>query len=237
MTMSKFFCFGHRGAAGHEPENTLRSFKKALSLGVEMVEMDIWTCKTGELVVMHDNTVNRTTNGKGYVWDLSFEDLRALNAGKGEKIPLLYEVLDLLGKEGKVNLELKGEGTARPMAKLLERYAAEKQYNYHNFYISSFNHYLLKEARTLFPKDCGIRICPLICGIPIKYAEFAECLGAYSVNIAAEFANEDFVKDAHGRGMKVFAYVVNDIAELARMRSMGVDGIFTDYPDIEVKNK
>ena len=87
---------GHRGAMGYEPENTLRSFQKALDLGVDMIEFDVHLCKSGELVVFHDEKVNRTTNGQGYIAQKSLEKLKELDAGQGEKIPTLEEVLDLV---------------------------------------------------------------------------------------------------------------------------------------------
>ncbi len=140
-----FLIIGHRGASGYEPENTLLSFKKAISLNADMIEMDIFKCKTGELVIIHDNTVDRTTNGKGYIRDLTFQELRILDAGKGEKIPTLTEVLDLVNNKIKINLELKGEETAGPVCELIRKYVEEKGWNYNDFYISSFNHRLLQE--------------------------------------------------------------------------------------------
>ncbi len=222
----------HRGASGYEPENTLLSFKKAMELKADMIELDVYASKTGELVVIHDNTVDRTTNGKGNVWDLSFKELRSLDAGKGEKIPVLEEVLDLLNGQIKVNLELKGPGVAKPVFKLIEKYVAEKRWSYSNFYISSFNHPMLKEFISLTPKDSGIRICPLICGIPAGLAGFAVQFNAYSINISADFINADIVNDAHNRGIKILVYTINDLDELQRIKSLGIDGIFTDYPDV-----
>jgi len=223
---------GHRGAAGYEPENTLRSFRKAVSLDADMVEMDIFACRTGELVVLHDNTVDRTTNGRGYIWDLTYGELRSLDAGKGEKIPSLEEALNLLGKNCRINLELKGDDTARPVSGLIRKLVAERGWSYKNFYISSFNHYLLVEMNGLIPAGSGINISPLVAHLPVGYAAFAEQFKAYSVNISAEFVNAEFVKDAHERGMKAFAYLVNNREDMQRMKAMGVDGIFTDYPDI-----
>ena len=83
----KILKIGHRGAMGHEPENTLRSFKKALALNVDAIELDVYVCKTGELVVIHDDKIDRTTNGTGYTEDKTFTELRQLDAGKGELIP------------------------------------------------------------------------------------------------------------------------------------------------------
>jgi len=99
---------GHRGAAGHEPENTLRGFRRAMELGADMVELDVQICSSGEMVVIHDDTVDRTTNGTGAVDELTFEELRRLDAGGGERIPTLDEVIDVADREIGVNVELKG---------------------------------------------------------------------------------------------------------------------------------
>jgi glycerophosphoryl diester phosphodiesterase len=227
-----FLIIGHRGASGYEPENTLLSFKKAIGLYADMIEMDIFNCKTGELVIMHDNTVDRTTNGKGYIRDLSFQELRILDAGKGEKIPTLSEVLDLVNNKIKINLELKGEETAGPVYELTRKYVEEKRWSYNDFYISSFNHRLLQEFIQLIPNNAAIKICPLIYGIPIDLSQFALKFKAYSINISADFIDKKIIDDAHAQGMKVFVYVVNNPDEAMKLKSLGIDGIFTDYPDI-----
>ena len=108
----KLLKISHRGACGYEPENTLASFKKAIEINADMIELDVHVCKTGEVVVIHDEKVNRTTNGKGYVSQKNLESLKKLDAGKGKKIPTLIEVLDLVNKRVKVNIELKGKKTA-----------------------------------------------------------------------------------------------------------------------------
>lgn len=104
-------CFGHRGACGHEPENTLRSVRRALELGADGIEVDVHLAD-GRLVVIHDDTLNRTTNGTGPVAEKSFACLRSLNAGQGERIPTLEEVFDTVNRRAIVNIELKGLGTA-----------------------------------------------------------------------------------------------------------------------------
>ena len=219
---------GHRGAMGYEPENTLISFKKALDLNVDMTELDVYVCKTGELVVIHDDKVDRTTNGIGYVVEKTFDELRQLDAGKGEKIPTLSEVLDLIDKKIQINIELKGTGTARPVYELLEYYVKNKEWQYDDFLISSFNHYELKEFNTLNP---NIKIGALITGIPIGYAEFAEKVNSSTVNPDIEFINKEFVDDAHNRGLDVYVYTVNDLDDIEKMKSLGVDGIFSNFPD------
>ncbi len=106
---------GHRGAAGHEPENTLLSLNKAVELGCDMTEIDVHVCASGEVVVIHDEEVYRTTNGTGFVSQMSLDALKALDAGKGESIPTLEEVLSALKGRIQLNIELKGEGTPVPV--------------------------------------------------------------------------------------------------------------------------
>ncbi len=219
---------GHRGACGYEPENTLASFRKALELGVEMIEFDVYVLKTGELIVIHDNTVDRTTNGTGYVTDFNFDELRTLDAGNGEAIPLLSEVLDLVDKKAGINIELKGIGTAAGVAGLITQYKNEKGWSDDLFMISSFNHVELREFSEIMP---SIRIGAVIEGIPVDYAAFAERVGAFSATLSAEFITQEYVQDAHNRGLKVFAYTINDEPEVKRMQLLGVDGIFSDFPD------
>jgi glycerophosphoryl diester phosphodiesterase len=223
-----FLKIGHRGACGYEPENTLRSFQKALELRVDMIELDVHRCASGEIVVIHDNRVDRTTNGTGYVAEMSLEELRKLDAGEGEKIPLLGEVFDLVKGRAQVNVELKGSGTARPVHDLLKGLVQGGSWSYDDFLVSSFNHYELLE---FLRYNANIRIGALTEGIPLGYAEFAERLHASSVNISLEFICKEFVDDAHRRGMKVFVYTVNDPGDIDLVKSLGADGAFSNFPD------
>lgn len=221
----------HRGAMGYEPENTLLSFHKALNLKADMLEMDVYRCKSGELVILHDNTVDRTTNGSGYIWDLTLEELRKLDAGKGQKIPMLEEVLDTF-ENIKINLELKGENTAERVYEIIKNYVKKGKWQYESFFISSFNHRLLLEFNSIVQKNPGIKISPLVVGIPMNLSLFVTKLNAYSLNISTEFVNADIINEAHEKGMNVFVYVVNDLAELRRMESLSIDGYFTNYPGL-----
>lgn len=223
-----FLKIGHRGAAGYEPENTLRSFRKALELNVDMVEMDVYLCRSGELVVIHDDRVDRTTDGTGYVMDKTFDELKTLDAGMGERIPMLDEVLDLVDRGAKVNIELKGVKTAKPVSTLIERYVRERNWAYDDFLVSSFDHYELLRFKGLSP---DVKTGAVIAGIPIGYAGFAGRIGVYSIHLSMEFINREFVDDAHERGMKVFVWTVNAPDDIVRVKSLGVDGIFSDYPD------
>lgn len=219
---------GHRGAMGYEPENTLRSFSKALEMNVDMVELDVYVCKSGELVVIHDDMVDRTTNGHGYVIEMTFDKLRQLDAGKGEKIPLLSEVFDLVNRRIKINVELKGIGTSKPVCQLIDFYVKEKGWKYSDFLISSFIHPEIIKTKTIQPK---LETAALISCIPNGYAAFTEGLNIAYLNLCSEFINQEFVDDAHRLNLKVLVWTVNHPSEINRIKALGVDGIFTNFPD------
>lgn len=226
--MKKLLCIGHRGAAGHAPENTLSSIEKALALGADWIESDVYAVE-GKLVVIHDDRLEHTTDGSGYVLEQTLEYLRSLNAGNGEQIPFLSEVFDLVSKRAGINIELKGPGTATPTAALIREYIRHHDWQYDQLLVSSFNHHELHTIKQLLP---DIRIGALTASIPLNYAAFAEDLGAYSINVSLSFINQEFVDDAHRRNLKVYVYTVNHPEDLLRMKSLGVDGVFTDYPEI-----
>lgn len=218
----------HRGASGYEPENTLASFKKALDLGADMIELDVYVLKSGELVVIHDTTVNRTTNGTGHVTRFTLEQLRALDAGNGQKIPLLREVLDLVDKKVPINIELKGARTARPVARLITEYMTVKGWPADRFLVSSFKHAELQRFMWFMP---NIHAGALYKSNPNSLSIISRNKHIYSTNLNASFVNAKSVNTAHSRGMKVYVYTVNTPEEAARMQALQVDGIFTNYPD------
>ena len=219
------YLIGHRGAAGHEPENTLRSVEAALRLGVDAVEVDVHAVD-GRLVVIHDERLERTTNGRGRVDGHTFAALRALDAGGGERIPTLDEVLDAVAGRAELVVELKGAGTAAPVAALLRSRGAATA---DAVVVSSFDHVELARLRDFLP---GVRRGALVAGVPLGYASFAAALGAHSVHLSAEFAPPLLIDDAHARGMAVWAYTVNHADEARRLRALGVDGVFSDVPEI-----
>ena len=219
---------GHRGAQGYMPENTLSSFQKALDLKVDMVELDVCFCKTGELIVFHDERLERTTNGSGYIFDKTISELKSLNAGNGQQIPTLEEVLDLVNKRAGVNIELKVEHSAKAVADIIENYILNKGWAEEMFLVSSLNHHELSELKKIMPK---IKIDASFFGNPIDYAKFGSDLGAWSVSLTMEFVNQEFIDDAHTRGLKVIVYTVNYQEDIKRMKSLGVDGVISDFPD------
>lgn len=219
---------GHRGASGYEPENTLLAFQKAIDVGADMVELDVHMCKSGELVVMHDDTVDRTTNGTGRIEDKTLAELKGLECQKGERIPTLPEVLDLLDKKIKVDIEIKGKGTANQVRAIIEEYVDSHGWKYSDFMVSSFRHDELWAIRETDPE---LQIGVLTEMIPPGFLGFARKIKAYSVNVPVDKIDEKFVDSAHRKGLKVFVYAANNTPEIQKVKKLNVDYICSDYPD------
>jgi glycerophosphoryl diester phosphodiesterase len=211
---------------GHAPENTLLSFRKAIELGANCVEGDAYYVD-GRLWVIHDDRLERTTDGAGYLSDHDFDYLRSLDAGEGERIPTLEELFEIVDLKAGVNIELKGSGTASPVVDFI---AARRKQGWTDdlILVSSFNHSELKAVRRM---DQKIKIGVLIAGPPVDAVAVAVGLGAYSLHLSLKFVDRTVVEDAHLRGLKVFVFTVNDPDDIHRMESLGVDGVFTNYPE------
>jgi glycerophosphoryl diester phosphodiesterase len=218
-------CIGHRGARGHEPENTLRSVRRALALGVHGIEIDV-RLVDGELIVLHDATLQRTTNGRGAAARKTFAQLRALDAGAGERIPTLREIFETVNRRVFINVELKGRGTAYPVEALIGEFVERRGWAHADFLVSSFHR---GELRAI--KDPHIPIGLLLTRPTRLYALSARRVRAGVVSPALRFVTRRFVEDAHRRGLRVFVHTVNEPRDLERMREFGVDGVFTDFPE------
>lgn len=217
----------HRGARGHAPENTAPAFEKAIVLGAKWLELDV-QLHDGALWVFHDQRLERCTNGKGWLVDHKTAALRKLDAGDGERIPFLHEVLDQLGARIAVNIELKtGAGTAAAVAAVVGEYL-ERGWKAEQFLVSSFHLPELREFKRRLP---GIALGVLLCGVPLNLAAVATELGARVLSLDRDFADPDLIADAHKRGLKVYVYTVNETDDIARFRAAGVDGVFTDFPE------
>jgi glycerophosphoryl diester phosphodiesterase len=216
-----FLVIGHRGAAGLEPENTLRSFKRALEIGVDAIELDVY-CVDDRLVVIHDDTLERTTNGRGGVMATSYDALRKLDAGKGERIPTLDEVLELAGSQATVNIELKGKGTAAPVARCIAAHANV------DTLISSFDHSELARFHRAAPNS---KVAPLFHRESSRMFEIAKSVQAWSINLSVKLASADRLATISEHGYRTLVYTVNDLEIAQRLKFDGATGIFTDYPD------
>lgn len=237
------FIYAHRGASGYAPENTLSAFKKALEMGAQGIELDVQFSKDGVVMVMHDDTLDRTTNGSGRVESHTLEELKKLDAGSwfssnyiGEKIPTLEEVIKILPKEFKLNIEFKPDKkNAKKIAK--EVYKILEKHNYSkNVILSSFYHETLKHYREL---DNDIPMGMLFEFDMIDICSYAKNSGInpVSLNIAKEFVDKEFISDAYTNNLKVAVYTVNEMSKLKELLEIGADEIFCNYPDILKQNK
>lgn len=221
-----FVCIGHRGACGYEPENTLSSFERAISMGCPWIELDVYQVE-GQLIVIHDDTLHRTTNGQGEVVNQSLTYLRSLDAGKGQQIPTLTEVISQVDHRAGINIELKGKGTAEPVIDLLHQFE-DNGWDLAEFLISSFNHDALAEVNRLQPRlRTGALFGRDIEGCIARAVK----LKAFSLNPGLRTVDQDMVRKAHAAGLKVYVYTVNHQTDMRRMIADQVDGVFTNYPD------
>jgi glycerophosphoryl diester phosphodiesterase len=219
----RILCVGHRGAAGHAPENTLAAIRAGLALGVDFVEVDLQRSRDGRLAVMHDASVDRTTNGKGLISDLTWEELQLLDAGNGERIPCLEEVLAEACGRGGVMLEVKAPGIGEEVQRAVRAAKFEEPVLY-----ASFLHAELAAVRALDP---AARTMPLTVSVPAGGAGFAHAADATMVGLEHHFASAECVAMLHDAGLEVFVYTVNDPAHIQRVIDLGVDGVISDYPE------
>lgn len=217
----------HRGASGLAPENTLKAIRLALTLGAEAIEIDVQQAD-GELWVFHDRRLERCTDGRGVLMAQSRTYLESLNAGEGEGIPTLWQVMEAIAGQAELHIELKGAQTADEVARLTQRAEAELGFAPTQWVVSSFHHPELARFAALRP---DIRLGALTSTIPLTLAKFAAELGAWSLNCDVDFVDQALVQDAHDRGLKVLVYTVDDPADQAMLAAIGVDGIFTNRPD------
>ncbi|HDN9005774.1 glycerophosphodiester phosphodiesterase [Aeromonas sp. 602658] len=217
----------HRGASGLAPENTLKAMAKALVLEVSAIELDVQAAD-GELWVFHDRRLERCTNGKGVLTEQSRVYLEQLDAGEGEVIPTLWQVMEIIAGRCELHIELKGADTADAVASLTRRAEAELGFTPEQWVVSSFHHPELARFAALRP---DIRLGALTANLPLNLALFADELGAWSLNCDVDFVDRILVEDAHQRGLRVLVYTVDYHEDYEKLASMGVDGIFTNRPD------
>lgn len=214
---------GHRGARAYEPENTLRSFKKAVEMGVDAVELDVRKTKDRQLVVIHDADVKKTTDGKGLVSELTLKEIKEFSAGKGEKIPTLKEALDFLDNKAKILIELKETDVEKQVLAVVRENGLQK-----NVIIVSFIEEALGKVREL-DKEVETGLIYVKHKNPIKAALDLEA--SYLLPLY-RFTHTANVKKAHENGLKVIVWTINKPEEVIEYIKKGVDGIASDKPDI-----
>ena len=218
--------FAHRGDSSNFPENTLAAFNSAIQKGADGIELDVFTVEN-QLVVIHDQQVNRTTNGTGCIEEYSLTELAKLDAGQGESIPLLTDVIPLVPPDTLLNVELKGHNTLSPLLALIASGLLSQHIANKTLLISSFHHHLLKQFNAIHP---DINTGALTASIPLDYAAFATQLNSHSLHVDRAFVDQPFIDDAHRRGLKVFVYTVDQPEEIKYLKHMGADGIFANDP-------
>ncbi len=225
------YTIGHRGAEFLEPENTLRGFRKAIEVGVDYVEFDVHRCKSGELVVIHDETVDRTTNGKGFVEDLTLQQLKKLDAGKGEQIPTLQEAIDVCKGKVKMQIEIKAKGIEADVA------AAIKENNIQNdVIVISFYHESVKKAKDAAAKlGLKIKTGALIVGNPVNPVEVVKEANADYLAANQNFTDARMVNELKKAGLGITVWNCDTEKDIKRLAELGVDMIGSNRPDLLLK--
>lgn len=219
---------GHRGAKGHAPENTLISFQKAMDLGVDGIELDVHLTSDEQLICLHDDTLDQTTSGTGLVSTFTLIELKAFRIDTLHEIPTLQEVLNLIDEKIFLNIELKGENTAKPVSDLIEYYVSEKNWNYDHFIVSSFDWNALQEIRSLNPNIAIGVLTQTDLALAIGFADFIK---AKSVHPYFHLLTNENTELMQQKGFQVFPWTVNELEDLQKIKSFKVDGIISDFPD------
>ena len=214
----------HRGAGFLEPENTLRAIRRAIDIGADQVEIDVHLTRDGRLVLMHDATVERTTNGTGAIAEFSLDEIRRLDAGLGERVPTLEEALELADGKITPQIELKGPGTALAVVQTLTTMGCMD-----NVVLTSFLHPQLQDVRRL---DQNVSLGALWGRLPPDVVSRSRALGVQALHIWHEFIDSPLLADAHAQGFLVRAWNANREEEMRRLIDLGVDAIGSDRPDL-----
>jgi glycerophosphoryl diester phosphodiesterase len=214
---------GHRGARFERPENTLIGIEHALECGVDGIEIDIHASTDRRLMVIHDPTLERTTNMQGEVSKMTSQELRKADAGQGQEIPYLEEVMELVLQKGRVLfIEAKGIDMEKELMKLLKDTKYSSQ-----IILKCFHHRWLKEVGSKLPK---IKKAALMNGVPADPKGLAESAGAQMLSLSAQTIDQTCVEMAHAAGIEVCTWNVNEAEKLNEYLAMGVDWLGTDRP-------
>jgi glycerophosphoryl diester phosphodiesterase len=234
IVRGKTIIIGHRGAAGNAPENTLASFQLAVEQGADALELDIHVSADGELVVCHDASVDRTTNGDGEISGMTVEQLKSFDAGSwfapqfaGQKLPLLQEVFELIPSSIMINVEIKCRYSPRLESRLLDLI---KEYNrISGVVVSSFDHHTLVHLKR---SEADLRIGLLYSANVTNHCQLAEMTGVevYSLHPYYKLIDAEDIGHAIFSGLQVYPFTINHEEEIKQALEAGVSGIITDFP-------
>jgi glycerophosphoryl diester phosphodiesterase len=229
----------HRGSSGSAPENTMAAFRLAIEEGADMIELDVRMTKDFHIVVHHDRDVSRTTNSKGFIWNLTLNQIRMLDAGswysskfKGEQIPTLRQVLEMMPPHMRVNIEAKTDGDPRKRLAFEEScilIIMEKRFE-DRALVSSFDHKFIARLHKLFPAiKTGALYFP-VRDAAKKPSSIARKTGASAFICKHTQLRENIAEDAHRHKIMLATYVINTVADLEKTSRLGVDAVITDFP-------
>jgi len=219
---------GHRGAKGYEPENTLASFQKALDLQVDGIELDVHLSANGEIIVIHDETIDRTTNGKGFLNALSLRELKAFRINGKYEIPTLAEVFDLVNQDCFINVELKSYEATEKVVSLIEKYVTKKGWKYDRFLVSSFDWNALQQVAFLNDKiPIGV-LTETDLELALAFAKFIQ---AQSIHPHFHLLTKENTAQMQEKGLQVFPWTINELEDIQKIKTFNINGIITDFPN------
>ena len=213
---------GHRGAKGHVNENTLASFAKALELNVDAIELDVHLSKDGEVVVIHDETIDRTTNKTGFVSEFTASDLKPLG------IPTLREVIQLVDNKCIINIEIKEAAATEKVIENIEQFINERNWTFSQFQVSSFIWETLEAISNI---NSQIMLGVLTEDSIENALAFAKKIKAFSINPYYKLINQESCESLKSSGFKIYTWTVNTPEDLIFVKSLPVDGLISYFPD------
>ena len=220
--------FAHRGASKAAPENTVKAFKLAFEQDADGIEFDTYQHESG-IIVFHDRTLTRRARETGYLLDTPWQSLKKMDIGEGERIPSLYETLECVPGSKWCNIEIKHLHDVDSWVNDVKAAVKQSSISADKLLISSFNHHWLKAIARLWPE---VKIGALTASYELDCTASARALSAYSVNIALDAVDKQFVQTALQEGFDVFVYTVDEPRDMLMLKEWGVTGIFTNLPNI-----
>jgi len=222
----------HRGASGYAPENTLASMKEAINMKADIAELDVQETLDGKIVLLHDDLLKRTTDSDKNLWELNYDEVKKLDAGswygekfKGELLPSLADVIDLVRGKMQLNIELKNNGHEKQLVERTVKVVKEKNFS-KNCFFTSFDYPKIKKVKEVDPT---LKVGLIFKTIPDSFNVFTANMELLSVHYS--LVDAGFVKKAKENGKEVHVWTVNDEAEMKRLIDLGVTSIITNYPD------
>ena len=221
---------GHRGAKGYVAENTYESISKAIELGVDGIEIDVFKCASGELVLFHDKDLKELTGESGLIENLTIKELEQFLVQGKYKIPTLKDVLTIIETPLFVNIELKGLNTAQATSEIITDLSINTSWSLENFIISSFNWNELEQFRSI-DKNTSVGVLVSKSMSINEAIEFGKKINAQAIHPNFKLLNDKAVKKIKNNGFKIYTWTVNNEDDINFMKKLKVDGIISDYPD------